>query len=93
MDTVIGKNKVYDYHQIPRVQLSCLILLFLLDSYSFQNVQARKNDDGTVVPVTAPKMLPDGTFQRPIGRQRKGMEWDAVRGVWIPDTGRSSMQE
>lgn len=49
-----------------------------------QNVQARIQNDGTVVPVTAPKQLENGLYQRPIGRQRKGMDWDAVRGVWIP---------
>jgi len=28
--------------------------------------------------------MPDGTFARPSGRQRKGMEWDAVKGIWYP---------
>jgi len=54
------------------------------DRYSMQNVQARIQNDGTVVPVTAPKQLENGLYQRPIGRQRKGMDWDAIRGVWIP---------
>lgn len=49
-----------------------------------QNVVARKQGDGTVLPVNL-KRLPNGEFARPIGRQRKGMKWDAVRGVWIPD--------
>lgn len=54
------------------------------DRYSQTNVNARKQDDGTVVPVSAPKLMPDGTFARPKGRQRKGMEWDAVKGCWYP---------
>eukprot|EP00804_Cyclotella_cryptica_P009363 CCRYP_009018-RA/>CCRYP_009018-RA protein AED:0.25 eAED:0.25 QI:0/0/0/1/1/0.5/2/0/1030 len=55
------------------------------DRYSLQNVAARKLNDGTVVPVTQPKKLPNGEYARPIGRQRKGMEWDSIRGVWIPE--------
>jgi hypothetical protein len=54
------------------------------DRYSQSNVNARKKADGTVVPVSAPKLMPDGTFARPSGRQRKGMEWDAVKGIWYP---------
>ena len=54
------------------------------DRYSNANVQARVNSDGTVAPPGVPKLLPDGTFARPSGRQRKGMDWDAVRGVWFP---------
>lgn len=53
--------------------------------YSVQSVQARHMNDGSVIPVTQPKLLPNGEYQRPIGRQRKGMDWDPVRGVWIPD--------
>ncbi|KAL7522157.1 hypothetical protein ACHAWX_006853 [Stephanocyclus meneghinianus] len=63
------------------------------DRYSLQNVAARKLNDGTVVPVTQPKKLPNGEYARPIGRQRKGMEWDSIRGVWIPEGGRSSVEE
>jgi hypothetical protein len=55
----------------------------MLDRYSLENVAARKNDDGTVAPVATTK-LQNGMFARPIGRQRKGMEWDGVRGVWAP---------
>ena len=54
------------------------------DRYSNANVQARVNQDGTVAPPGVPKLLPDGTFARPSGRQRKGMDWDAERGVWFP---------
>ena len=57
------------------------------DRYSTQNVNARKNADGTVFPVSQPKLLPDGKFARPSGRQRKGMDWDADRGCWYPAPG------
>jgi hypothetical protein len=57
------------------------------DRYSAQNVNARKNADGTVFPVSQPKLLPDGKFARPSGRQRKGMDWDADRGCWYPAPG------
>jgi hypothetical protein len=70
-----------------------IIHFFTLDRYSLQNVAARKLNDGTVVPVTQPKKLPNGEYARPIGRQRKGMEWDSIRGVWIPEGGRSSVEE
>ena len=52
--------------------------------YSEENVKKRTSSDGCVKPVTAPKLLPDGTYARPSGRQRKGCDWDGVRGVWVP---------
>ena len=57
------------------------------DKYSQTNVNARKNADGTVVPASTPKLLPDGTYARPAGRQRKGMDWDAIKGCWYPVPG------
>ena len=52
--------------------------------YSEENVKKRTSADGCVKPVTAPKLLPDGSYARPSGRQRKGCNWDGVRGVWVP---------
>jgi len=52
-------------------------------SYS-ESLKARIFSDGSIKPVMAPKKLKDGTYQRPAGRKRKGMDWDAVRGVWTP---------
>lgn len=52
--------------------------------YSTARVRERIASDGTVAPVTKPKMTADGLYLRPAGRTRKGMEWDAVRGIWIP---------
>jgi hypothetical protein len=54
------------------------------DRYSEQNIRARKNSDGTVKAATVPRILPDGTFAKPAGRQRKGMDWDAIKGCWYP---------
>jgi len=54
------------------------------DRYSAANVQARINPDGTVYPVQKPKLMPNGEFARPAGRQRRGMDWDAKRGCWFP---------
>jgi len=54
------------------------------DRYSSANVEARKNPDGTVFPVQQPKLMPNGEFARPAGRQRRGMGWDAKRGCWFP---------
>jgi hypothetical protein len=52
--------------------------------YSIARVRERISADGSVAPVTEPKKTKDGLFQRPAGRTRKGMEWDALRGIWIP---------
>lgn len=51
--------------------------------YSAARVAARVKEDGTVEPVSEPKII-DGLYVRPAGRTRKGMDWDAVRGIWIP---------
>ena len=52
--------------------------------YSAARVKQRISSDGTVAPVSQPKMTKEGLYQRPAGRTRKGMEWDAVRGIWVP---------
>ena len=53
--------------------------------YSAARVRERISSDGTVAPVTAPKRTKEGLYVRPAGRTRKGMEWDAVRGIWVPE--------
>jgi len=52
--------------------------------YSAARVKERIFSDGSVVPVTMPKQNKDGLYQRPAGRKRKNMKWDAVRGRWMP---------
>ena len=52
--------------------------------YSAARVRQRIASDGTVAPVSVPKRTKDGLFQRPAGRTRKGMDWDAIRGIWVP---------
>ena len=53
--------------------------------YSAENVRARMaSDDGSVRPVNTPRMTKNGLFVRPAGRRRKGMDWDAVNGKWVP---------
>ncbi|KAL3900736.1 MAG: hypothetical protein SGARI_006179 [Bacillariaceae sp.] len=52
--------------------------------YSADRVRQRKGADGTVAPVTEPKKTEDGLYLRPAGRTRKGMRWDPVAGVWVP---------
>jgi len=56
----------------------------LESKYSAAKVKERIASDGSVAPVTAPKRSKDGLFQRPAGRTRKGMNWDALRGIWVP---------
>ena len=53
--------------------------------YSTARVQQRIHGDGTVAPVSQPKKTKEGLYQRPAGRTRKGMQWDAVRGIWVPE--------
>jgi len=53
--------------------------------YSAARVRARISQDGCVAPVSEPKKTKDGLYQRPAGRTRKGMQWDAVRGIWAPE--------
>jgi len=53
--------------------------------YSAARVRERIGNDGTVAPVTEPKKTKEGLYQRPAGRTRKGMQWDAIRGIWVPE--------
>ena len=53
------------------------------DKYSEANVKARTNADGSVIPVTKPKLLPSGKYQRPKGRGRNGCSWDEDRGEFL----------
>ena len=55
-----------------------------MSKYSAAKVKQRKSADGTVAPVSQPKKTKDGLYLRPAGRTRKGMQWDAVNGVWVP---------
>lgn len=52
--------------------------------YSAARVRDRIANDGTVAPVNPPVKTADGYYQRPTGRSRKGMDWDPVNGVWVP---------
>ena len=54
-------------------------------NYSAARVRKRIGADGTVAPVSEPKKTKDGLYQRPAGRTRKGMQWDAIKGIWVPD--------
>ena len=56
-----------------------------MSKYSIAKVNQRKSADGTVAPVSEPKKDKDGLYLRPAGRTRKGMQWDAVNGVWVPE--------
>ena len=53
--------------------------------YSAARVRERISADGSVAPVSEPKKTRDGLYQRPAGRTRKGMQWDAIRGIWVPE--------
>jgi hypothetical protein len=52
--------------------------------YSAEAVKARMSADGSVRPINMPKQTKDGLYLRPAGRQRKGMDWDAINGRWVP---------
>lgn len=54
--------------------------------YSAARIKARSSTDGTVAPVSTPKVTREGLYVRPAGRKRKGMDWDSVRGIWVPSS-------
>ena len=66
--------------QRPTGTISCNVMD---NKYSAEAVRARMSSDGSVRPINAPKMTRDGLYMRPAGRQRKGMDWDAVNGIWV----------
>lgn len=52
------------------------------------------NPDDTMTPAMPPRQLPDGTYARQKGgRNPKGYEWDADRGLWVPAPPRKSEEE
>jgi hypothetical protein len=53
--------------------------------YSAEKVRKRIAADGSVAPVSETKKTKDGLYLRPAGRTRKGMQWDDVRGIWMPE--------
>jgi len=81
-------------HSIPRELMQQVVpvaytpsepLIVASDSkYSAARIKERKAADGTVAPVSEPKKTKAGLYLRPAGRTRKGMQWDAINGVWVP---------
>jgi len=54
------------------------------ERYSKNAIQARTMGDGSVFPAQQPQKKDDGTYARPAGRARAGMNWDGIRGCWVP---------
>jgi len=46
----------------------------------------RKTEDGCFLPLRTPRKKEDGTYARPCGRGPPGMQWDAVRGLYTPQS-------
>jgi hypothetical protein len=46
----------------------------------------RYTSDGCLLPKSEPMRLEDGTYKKPRGHQPKGLEWDNVRGLWVPES-------
>jgi hypothetical protein len=53
--------------------------------YSAARIRGRISSDGSVMPASEPKKGKDGLYIRPAGRKRAGMDWDAHRGIWVPE--------
>jgi hypothetical protein len=49
--------------------------------------ERRMNEDGSFHPRKPPKQNPDGKYARPPGRGPQGMDWDAIRGLYVPKKG------
>ena len=79
-----GRSSVATYTPMHTARTQPSQIPLSESKYSTARVRERIASDGTVAPVTKPKMTADGLYSRPAGRTRKGMEWDAVRGIWIP---------
>jgi hypothetical protein len=47
----------------------------------------RMNEDGSFHPLKPPKQKPDGKYARPAGRGPQGMDWDSIRGLYVPKKG------
>jgi hypothetical protein len=53
-------------------------------SLSSVKIKDRKLTDGSIYPLIEPSRDENGRFLRPTGRGFKGMNWDEVRGLWVP---------
>ena len=53
--------------------------------YSAARIRGRISSDGSVMPASEPKRGKGGLYIRPAGRKRAGMDWDAHRGIWVPE--------
>lgn len=53
-------------------------------------VKGYLRSDGCILPGKPPKVLPDGRFKRPVGRQPVGMLWDGLQGIWRPSASENS---
>ena len=87
-----GRSSVATYTPMHTVRTQPSQVPLSESKYSTARVRERIASDGTVAPVTTPKMTADGLYLRPAGRTRKGMEWDAVRGIWIPASEMGTIQ-
>lgn len=79
-----GRSFIASYTPLHTARTPSTELHITDSKYSTARVRDRIAADGSVAPVSKPKMTKEGLYQRPAGRTRKGMEWDAVRGIWIP---------
>ena len=87
-----GRSSVATYTPMHTVRTQPSLVPLSDSKYSTARVRERIASDGTVAPVSKPKMTADGLYLRPAGRKRKGMEWDAVRGIWIPASEMGTLQ-
>lgn len=65
---------------------------FMPQSIRSVKLRERIAPDGSVRPVSQPKKLKDGFYQRPAGRTRNGMYWDKVEGIWVPSSNPNSLR-
>jgi hypothetical protein len=62
------------------------------NKYTAAKLGERLAPDGSVRPVSQPKKLKDGLYQRPAGRTRHNMSWDKVKGTWVPSSNPNSLR-
>ncbi len=51
---------------------------------SYNLISMLRTSDGCLMPKNKPLRREDGSFKPPKGPQPRHLEWDAVRGLWVP---------
>uniref|UniRef100_A0A7S4IRW7 PDZ domain-containing protein n=1 Tax=Odontella aurita TaxID=265563 RepID=A0A7S4IRW7_9STRA len=85
---VLRKTNVNVGTPSPTTPQSAAAAAYALSSGSsggYKNAKGRKLPNGAVMPCRTPTKDSNGRYMRPPGRDVRGMKWDEVRGLWVPN--------